>query len=149
MKCQGDAKRCWISDLALAKNLIKAAYFNRASVHKKIVYLKTAGDVFAADIMHYKNCLNKYIKRSQRDVEILMEFKHKDQADESQLKICFEKLIKDIDIAKQAYVLTDLREILNKKMERTSTFFIQILICDSSKTNHAWKNNENVLSNNY
>ena len=72
--------------------------------------------------MHHKNYLNKYIKRFQRDVETLMEFEHEDQADESQLKICFEELIQDIDIAKQAYVLTNLRETLNKKMEGTSKF---------------------------
>ena len=52
-----------------------------------------------------------------------MKFKHEDQADESQLKICFKELIKDIDIAKQAYVLIDLRETSNKKMEGTSKFF--------------------------
>ena len=122
MKCQSDAKRYRISDLAPAKNSIKAANFNKDCVHTRIVFLKTAGDVFAADIMHHKNYLNKYIKRFQRDVETLMEFEHEDQADESQLKICFEELIKDIDIAKQAYVLTNLRETLNKKMEGTSKF---------------------------
>ena len=62
MKCQGDAKRYRISDLAPAKNSIKAANFNKDSVHTRIVFLKTAGDVFVADIMHHKNCLNKYIK---------------------------------------------------------------------------------------
>ena len=69
-------------------------------------------------------------------METLIEFEHEDQADESQLKICFEELIKDIDIAKQAYLLTDLRETLNNKMEGTRKFFLNI-ICDSSKTNHA------------
>ena len=62
MKCQGDAKRYQISDLAPAKNLIKAANFNKDSFHTRTVFLKTAGDVFAADIMHHKNYLNKYIK---------------------------------------------------------------------------------------
>ena len=61
MKCQGDAKRYRISDLAPAKNLIKAANFNKDSVHTRIVFLRTDGDVFAADMMHHKNCLNKYI----------------------------------------------------------------------------------------
>ena len=69
--------------------------------------------------------MNIYIKRFSRDVETLMEFEHEDQADESQLKICFEELIKDIDIAKQSYVLTDLRKTLNKKMEGTSKFFLK------------------------
>ena len=126
MKCQGDAKRYWIRDLAPAKKLIKVANFNKDSVHTRIVYLKTTGDVFAEDIMHHNNCLNKYIKRFQRDVETLMEFEHEDQTDESQLKICFEEVIKDIDIVKQAYVLTDLRETLNKKMEGISKFFLNI-----------------------
>ena len=125
-ECQSDAKRYRISDLDPAKKLIKAANFNKDSVHTRIVYLKTTGDVFAADIMHHKNCLNKYIKRFQRDVETLMEFEHEDQTDESQLKICFEEVIKDIDIVKQAYVLTDLRETLDKKMEGTSKFFFNI-----------------------
>ena len=125
MKCQGDAKRYRISDLAPAKNLIKAANFNKGSVHTTTVFLKIAGNVFAADVMHHKNCLNKYIKLFQRDVETLMEFEHEDQADESQLKICFDELIKDVDVAKQAYVLTDLRETLNKKMEGTSWVFFK------------------------
>ena len=86
--------------------------------------------------MHHKNCLNKYIKQFQQDVETLMEFEHENQADESQLKICFEELIKDIDVAKQVYGVTDLRETLNKKIEGTSKFFLT-LICDNSKMNHA------------
>ena len=56
-----------------------------------------------------------------------MQFKHEDQADESQLKICFEELIKDIDIAKQAYVLTVSRETLNKKMEGPSKFILSLV----------------------
>ena len=54
MKCQGDAKRYQISDLAPAKNLIKAANFNKDSFHTRTVFLKTAGDVFAAGIITIK-----------------------------------------------------------------------------------------------
>ena len=37
MNCQGDAKRYQISDLALAKNLIKAANFNKDCPYKNCI----------------------------------------------------------------------------------------------------------------
>lgn len=47
-----DTKRYRICDEILAKNLIKATAFNKDSVYTRKIFLKTAGDVFAADVMH-------------------------------------------------------------------------------------------------
>ena len=72
IKCKGDTKRYRISEDNRAKGLLRAATFNKDSVHTRIIFLKTIGDVFAEDVMYHTNCLINYVTQFQRNVEDLM-----------------------------------------------------------------------------
>ena len=74
-KCQGDTKKYRISEINVAKTLLKAANFNKDSVHTQCILFKNVGDVFAVDVMYHRNCLNKYFKKIRYDVDSLMTFK--------------------------------------------------------------------------
>ena len=74
-KCQGDTKRQRISEVNVAKTLLKATNFNKDSVHTQCILFKNVGDVFATDVMYLSNCLNKYFKTIRYDVDSLMKQK--------------------------------------------------------------------------
>ena len=52
-----------ICEESAAKTLLKGATFNKDSVYIRCILFKSAGDVYAADVMYHNNCLNKYIKK--------------------------------------------------------------------------------------
>ena len=80
-KCQGDSKWYRISEVNVAKTLLKAASFNKDSVHTQCILFKIVGDVFAADVMYHSNCLNKNFKKFCHDVNSLMAFEIEDDKD--------------------------------------------------------------------
>ena len=79
--CQRDTKRQRISEVNVAKTLLKATNFNKDSVHTQCILFKNVGDVFAADVMYLSNCLNKSFKTIRYDVDSLMAFEIEDDKD--------------------------------------------------------------------
>ena len=67
-----------ISEVNVAKILLKAAKFVKGSVHAQCILFKNVGDVFAADAVYHCNCLNKYFKKVLYDVDFLMAFEIQD-----------------------------------------------------------------------
>ena len=117
MKCQGESKRYRIGDASRAKKLLKAAAFNKDSVQTRIIFMKTVGDVFAADIMYHNNCLIKYFMQFQRDVDALMEINFDDPDQIPLVESTFRSFINEIDITKRGYALSDVRDALIKELE--------------------------------
>ena len=74
-------------------------------MYTQCLLLKSVGDVYAADVMFHKNCLNKYLKKFQYDVQALMESKFGD--DGPQLEEMFQEVIASMDIEKHGYALSD------------------------------------------
>ena len=74
IKCQGGTKEYCISEVNFAKTLLKAANFNKDSVHTQRILFKNVVDVFAGDVMYHSYCLNKYFKKFRYDVDSLMVF---------------------------------------------------------------------------
>ena len=67
-----------ISEVNVAKTLLKAAKFVKDSVHTQYILFKNVGDVFAVDVMYHCNCLNKYFKKVLSDVDFIMPFEKQD-----------------------------------------------------------------------
>ena len=80
-KCQGDSKWYHISEVNVAKTLLKTVNFNKDSVHTRCILFKNAGDAFAADVMYHSNCLNKNFKKFCHDVNSFMAFEIEDDKD--------------------------------------------------------------------
>ena len=73
VKCHGVSERSRVETYDVAERLLKAVTFNKDPVYTRLVLLKDIGDVFAADVMYHKKCMNKYLKQFQRDVDRLMQ----------------------------------------------------------------------------
>ena len=80
-KYQGDSKSYCVSEVNIAKTLLKAANFNKDSVHTRCILFKNARDVFAADIIYHSNCLNKNFKKFCHDFNSLLAFEMEDDKD--------------------------------------------------------------------
>ena len=62
IKKKGDGNRYRVSENPRATKFIAAYMFNKDAVYKRCIFLKTPGDIFAADIVSHKNCMRWYIK---------------------------------------------------------------------------------------
>ena len=74
-KFQGDTKRYRISEVNVAKTLLKAATFNKDSVHTQCILFKNVTDVYAADVMYHSNCLKTISKNVAMMLILLLQLK--------------------------------------------------------------------------
>ena len=116
MKCKGETERHRISEADLASNFLKATLFNKDAVYIRTIFLKTVPDVFKEDVIYHDKCLKRYIRKFQRDVDNLMKQTY-DEIEPDKLGEVFKALVDSIDISKQGYALSDLRDSVNKQLE--------------------------------
>ena len=90
---------------------MKAGNFNRGENHFRLIFLKETGNFWAKDIYH-NNRTNKYIRTFQRDVEKLLadDFENPEKSNH------IEEAFND-DTGTNGYVLSDVRDTLNKKLK--------------------------------
>ena len=115
VKCQGDTTRFRIETVDVADLLLKAAYFNEDEVHTRMIFMKEVGDVWANDVMYHKKCMIKYTTQYERDK--LLAGKHECQEQTSQIKKNFDELVKNLQIDRNGYVLSDIRDNLNEELK--------------------------------
>ena len=66
-------------------------------IYIRLIYLEETGDIWAKDVMHHNNCMNKYISKFQRDIEKLL-------ADNFQeIEEAFKDVIGSLDIGTNGY----------------------------------------------
>ena len=95
--------------------LLSAVKFNRDDVYTRCILYKTAGDIFAADIMYHKNCMTNYIVKFQRDINELMDDKD-DQCDDENMKAFFVEMLETLELKKRGYAVSDCRDVLKNKL---------------------------------
>ena len=82
---------------------------------------------FAADIMYHKNCLSNYLRKFEREVEMIMN-PPLDSAENVEITNIFQEFVRTINIKNYAYFLSDYRDsfnkVLNKQVMNGNYFFI-------------------------
>ena len=116
IKCQGVLEKSRVETYDVAERLLKAVNFNKDDVYTRLVFMQEIGDVFAADVMYHKKCMNKYIKQFQRDVEKLMEVDFDNEGNEDVVIKEFNELVSTLDIKTTGYAVSDVRDMLNMKL---------------------------------
>ena len=112
-------KRYCISEVNIAKTLLKVANFNKDSVHTQCIFFKNVRDKFEANLMYHSNGLNKYFKMFPCDADSMMAFEIGD--DKDCLGDTFKELIASKDINKHGYVLSDIEDFVNEKLKEIET----------------------------
>ena len=60
-----------ISEARRASLFLSAIIFNKDEIFNRYLLLGSPGDIFAADIMCHKNCLSNYLRKFEREVEMI------------------------------------------------------------------------------
>ena len=126
LKSRGDTKILRISEARRASLFLSAIIFNKDEVFNRYILLGSPGDIFAADIMCHKNCLSNYLRKFEREVEMIMN-PPLDNAQNVEINNISQKFVKTISIKKHANLLPDCRDSFNVVLKRqgmNGNFFI-------------------------
>ena len=115
-----------ISEAIRVSLFVPAINFIKNKVFTRCILLGSTGDIFAANIMHHKNCLSNYLRKFEREVEVIMN-PPLDSAENVEITNTFQELLMTINI-NHAYCLSDCRdsfnEVLNRQGMNVNYFFM-------------------------
>lgn len=107
MKCKGSNERFRIKDTKCAVNFLNANNFNKDVVYTRCILYKSAKDLFAADIMYRKSCMEGYLLKSKRNVETIVIFQEEENnIDKEHLQ--FKDARSSLDMETRSYALFDI-----------------------------------------
>ena len=62
-----------IAEHTRATRFLAAFQFNKDDVYQRCIFLKTAGDIYAADLMYHSSCMSSYLLQFDRDLSRINE----------------------------------------------------------------------------
>lgn len=114
VKHKGTSERFRISENARAKHFICAYTFHKDDVYTRCVLYKTPGDIFAADVMYHKKCLETYFSKFRREVEAVLLYEDTRNDTEEVLNI-FKTMVYSLELDSHGYAVSDIRQLLNQR----------------------------------
>ncbi|XP_057301781.1 uncharacterized protein LOC130636171 isoform X1 [Hydractinia symbiolongicarpus] len=117
IKFKGDLKRFRICEIRRANSFLSAIKFNKDAVYDRCVLLKCPGDIFAADIVYHRKCLNGYIVKFERDIEAIM-YTRNEHHEGAVFANTFKNFLSTLDLKKHAYSMSFCRDQLNEILEK-------------------------------
>ena len=122
MKCKGSNKCFRTEDSKCAVNFLNAYHFNKDVVYTRFLLYKSAKDLFAADIMYHKWCMEGYLLQFKRNVETIVNFqKEEKNIDKGHLQVAFKGVLSSLDLETRGYALFDIRDMLNQRLQINNT----------------------------
>ena len=105
--------------------------------------LGSPGDIFVADVMYHKNCLSNYLRKFQREVEMIMN-PPLDSAENVEITNIFQEFVRTMNIKSHVYCLPDCRDSFNETLNRQGMngnyFFINPVVTgDDPGTSDVWE----------
>ena len=86
-----------ISEARRASLFLSGIKFNKNGVFTRCILLGSPGDIFAADIMYYKNCLSNYLRKFECEVEMIMN-PRLDSAENFEITKMFQEFVRAITL---------------------------------------------------
>ena len=120
MKCKGDKVLYRIETELRAKELLAACKFFKDDVYTNCLLMKNAGDVFAADVLYHRNCLNYYILKFKRELKALVAVIEDGENGNGVTKTAvdvIDGILDNLELANTGYSLSDVRDHINKELE--------------------------------
>ena len=75
------------------------------------------GDVFAADVLYHRNCLNSYILKFKRELETLIAVMEDDDTVNESSMVIIDDALGNLKLENAAYSLSSVRDHINQKLE--------------------------------
>ena len=95
-----------------------ATKFFKDTVYDKCSLLRNIGDVFTADILYHKNCMNSYILKFDREDDQLIN--SDDTVFDNSTEDFFNRVITNLGISNKAHYVSNVRDNVNQEFEKFS-----------------------------
>ena len=92
-----------------------AIKFKLDEVYTRCSIYQTVKDLFAADILSHKSCMNRYLIQYQRELTDALD--EEEDGNQSDVKQAFETILEEINLEKNAYSLSECRDKLNEQLK--------------------------------
>lgn len=116
VKCKGDKNLFRIETDKRAKELLAACKFFK-DVFTRCSLMGKPGDVFAADVLYHRNCLNSYILKFKRELETLIAVMEDDDTVNESSMVIIDDALGNLKLENTAYSLSSVRDHINQKLE--------------------------------
>ena len=97
------------------QKFMDALKFKLDEVYTRCSIYQTVKDLFAADILSHKSCMNRYLIQYQRELTDALD--EEEDGNQSDLKQAFETILEEINLEKNAYSLSECRDKLNEQLK--------------------------------
>ena len=114
-KHKNDRQLYRLSEPSRAQAFLDAIKLNLDEVYTRCSIYQSKEDLYAANLMSHKACMNKYLKQFQRDFKDDQD--EEDVKDSKDVQEAFENLLSEIDVEKKGYALSDCRDKLNSHLK--------------------------------
>ena len=105
-----------ISESDRAALFLDAINFYNDEVKTRCVFLSTAGDVFAADVLYHGNCLQQYLLKYNRQVDALFQnIKRSNQV--ATIDLNCKHVFDSLDLKTRGYSITHICDLINANLE--------------------------------
>ena len=109
VKCKGSNECFRIDDTKRAVNFPNTYNFNKDVIYARCILYKSAKDLFAADIMYRKSCMEGYSLQFKRNVESIVNFQEDEKNnDKEHLQVAFKDFLSSLDLETRSYALSDI-----------------------------------------
>ena len=108
-----------ISENSRARNFLAAYKFNKDDVYRRCIFLKTVGDIFAADIYCHDSCTKNYIRKYLNELMKLKSAVADTEAElynEGEIQQAINDHCDSLKLNSQAYELSKCRDEINTKL---------------------------------
>ena len=116
VKCKGDKNLFRIETDKRVKKLLAACKFFK-DVFTRCSLMGKPGDVFAADVLYHRNCLNSYILKFKRELETLIAVMEDDDTVNESSMVIIDDALGNLKLENTAYSLSSVRDHINQKLE--------------------------------
>ena len=107
-----------IAEHSRASIFLAAYQFNKDDVYRRCIFLKTTGDIYAADIMYHTNCMSAYLLQFDRDLSRINGICNEmDPECTELLTSAVDELCSSLELSSKGYTLSECRDLINTKFE--------------------------------
>ena len=92
-----------------------AIKFKSDEVYTRCSIYETVKDLFTADLLSHKSCMNRYLIQYQRELTDALD--EEEDGNQSDLKQAFEIILEEINLEKNAYSLSECWDKLNEQLK--------------------------------
>ena len=121
MLCHGKEQQSRTETEKRAWKYLTATNFHKDATYQRTILCEEPKDIFAADVMYHRKCMNSYIQRALRQLEKVSRYNTEadnafDSTEKEIVSKVFEELCSKLDLDSRGYTVSECCEQVNKSL---------------------------------